>query len=34
VGAWTRRRNTARNKIDWRFTREKADQKLSKYYVP
>jgi len=34
VGAWTRRRNLARDTIDWRFTREKADQKLSKYYVP
>jgi hypothetical protein len=33
VSAWTRRRNLARDKIDWRFTREKADRKLSKHYV-
>jgi len=33
VGAWTRRRNLHRDKIDWRFTREKADKKLSKHYV-
>jgi len=34
VGAWARRRNMHKDKIDWRFTREKADKKLSKHYVP
>ena len=33
VGAWTKRRNDHEKKINWRFTREKADEKLSKYYV-
>jgi hypothetical protein len=33
VGAWTRRRNDQKKKIDWKFTRDKADKKLSKYYV-
>ena len=33
VAAWTKRRNDHENKIDWTFTREKADEKLSKYYV-
>jgi hypothetical protein len=31
--AWTRRRNDDRKKIDWKFTRERADKKLSGYYV-
>ena len=34
VDAWTWRRNDMKKKIDWKFTREKADGKLSKYYVP
>jgi len=34
VAAWTKRRNDDRNKINWRFTSENADEKLSKYYVP
>ena len=34
VTAWTKRRNKQKKKIDWKFTREKADKKLSKYYVP
>jgi len=34
VAAWTERRNDQRKKINWKFTREKADKKLSKYYVP
>jgi hypothetical protein len=34
VAAWTKRRNYQEKKIDWKFTREKADEKLSKYYVP
>jgi len=33
VKSWTRRRNIGRCKIDWRFTKEKADKKLSKYYI-
>lgn len=39
VVAWTKRRNDQEKndqekKIDWKFTKEKADKKLSKYYVP
>ena len=34
VAAWTRRRNDHEKKIDWKFTSEKADEKLSKHYVP
>ena len=33
VSAWTKRRNDHENKINWTFTRDKADEKLSKYYV-
>ena len=33
VQAWTKRRNKERCKIDWRFTKERADEKLSKYYI-
>ncbi|MEA2037301.1 MAG: IS630 family transposase [Nanoarchaeota archaeon] len=33
VEAWNKRRNKQRCKIDWRFTKEKADEKLSKYYI-
>ncbi|RZB29370.1 MAG: hypothetical protein AEth_01187 [Candidatus Argoarchaeum ethanivorans] len=33
VTAWTRRRNDDEKKINWGFTRGKADKKLSKYYV-
>lgn len=33
VMAWERSRNKNKCKIDWKFTREKADKKLSKYYV-
>lgn len=33
VRAWTDRRNKERCKIDWRFTREKADKKLAKHYI-
>lgn len=33
VAAWTMQRNGRKMKIDWKFTREKADKKLSKYYV-
>lgn len=31
--AWAERRNREKKKIDWRFTRQRADEKLSKYYV-
>jgi hypothetical protein len=34
VVAWTRRRNSQKKKINWKFTRDKADKKLSKYYAP
>ena len=33
VAAWTKRRNDYEKKINWKFTKEKADKKLSKYYV-
>jgi len=34
VAAWNKRRNDGKKEIDWKFTREIADKKLSKYYVP
>jgi hypothetical protein len=34
IKAWMERRNKNKNKIDWRFTKEDADKKLSKYYIP
>lgn len=33
VRAWTKRRNQQKKKINWRFTKQDADKKLSKYYV-
>lgn len=33
VEAWAERRNREGKKINWRFTKEDADRKLSKYYV-
>ena len=33
VRAWTNRRNRQKKKIEWKFTKQKADKKLSKYYV-
>jgi hypothetical protein len=33
VRAWTTRRNKQEKKIEWRFTKRRADEKLSKYYV-
>jgi hypothetical protein len=33
VIAWNKRRNDNKKKINWEFTREIADEKLSKYYV-
>ena len=34
VAAWTKSRNEQKKGINWKFTRDKADKKLSKYYVP
>jgi hypothetical protein len=34
VAAWQRRRNAARCGIDWTFTRQDADRKLQRHYVP
>jgi len=33
VAAWSRRRNDQKKKINWKFTGERADKKLSIYYV-
>jgi hypothetical protein len=33
VAAWTKRRNEQKKRINWKFTRDKADKKLSKYYT-
>jgi len=33
VNAWTNRRNQEKRKIDWRFTKQDADKKLSKHYI-
>jgi hypothetical protein len=33
VNAWQRARNAVRRTIDWKFTRQDADRKLSKHYV-
>jgi hypothetical protein len=33
VDAWNKRRNEHRNKINWKFTRKLADEKMSKYYA-
>jgi len=33
IKAWTSRRNRQRKKINWAFTKEKADKKLGKYYT-
>jgi hypothetical protein len=34
VAAWQRRRNAARCGIEWTFTRQDADRKLCRHYVP
>jgi hypothetical protein len=34
VAVWTKRRNDDEKKINWEFTSENADEKLSKHYVP
>jgi hypothetical protein len=31
--AWEQRRNQTRCRIDWKFTRQDADQKLSRHFV-
>ena len=33
IAAWMDRRNQARSTIEWKFTRQDADQKLSRHYV-
>lgn len=33
VRNWNKRRDKERKTINWRFTRQKADEKLSKYYI-
>src|SRR3989338_10727763 len=33
VKAWTNARNITKKKINWKFTKEKADEKLGKHYV-
>jgi len=33
VAAWAKRRNHDRKRIDWKFTRKRADKKFSKHYV-
>jgi hypothetical protein len=33
VEAWSKRRNKQRKKINWTFTKQKADKKLGKYYT-
>jgi len=34
VDSWTKRRNEHESKINWKFTRKIADEKMSKYYAP
>ena len=34
VDAWQQARNASRQSIEWKFTRQDADQKLSRHYVP
>jgi len=34
VESWQQQRNAGRRGIEWRFTRQDADRKLSKHYVP
>lgn len=33
VSAWQNRRNRAKKKIEWKFTKQDADRKLEKYYI-
>lgn len=34
IKAWTKERNKEKKKINWTFTRQDADRKLSKHYAP
>lgn len=34
VDAWQQARNAAQQTIEWKFTRQEADQKLGRHYVP
>ena len=34
VDAWQKARNALERTIEWKFTRQDADQRLSRYYVP
>jgi len=34
VDSWTKRRSEHESKINWKFTRKIADEKMSKYYAP
>lgn len=34
VAAWTKKRNDQKKKINWKFTKDMANKKLSDYYVP
>jgi hypothetical protein len=31
--AWEKERNRRKREIEWKFTKQDADEKLSKYYV-
>jgi len=33
LAAWEKERNRRKEKIEWKFTKQDADEKLSKYYV-
>ena len=33
LAAWQKRRNKAKRKIEWKFTRQDADKKLGKHYI-
>lgn len=33
VSAWQNKRNRAKKKIEWKFTKQSADKKLGKYYI-
>ncbi len=33
VGAWTKKGMNEKKKIEWKFTKKNADEKMSKYYV-
>jgi len=33
VAIWSKERNKERRNIEWKFTRQDADKKLSKHYV-